>query len=109
MRDDNINFNYRDAENFTEYKSDKRWNRRSDILNLGRSNLPTAYSYAQHASRAFGDLAGAIAGVGNGISGLLGYMFNRNETIYPAQFSQASIYGNGAIFAGAGGRTTVGF
>lgn len=109
MRDDNINFNYRDAENFTEYKSDKRWNRRSDILNLGRSNLPTAYSYAQHASRAFGDLAGAIAGVGNGISGLLGYMFNRNETIYPAQFSQASIYGNGAIFAGAGGSTTVGF
>ena len=108
MRDDTINFNYRDAENFREYLSDKRWNRRSDILNLGRSNLPTAYSYAQHASRAFGDLANTVAGVGNGISGLLGYMFNRNETIYPAQFSQASLYGNGAIYAGAGGSTTVG-
>ena len=110
MRDDTSNFNYRDVENFTEYKSDKRWNRRSDILNLGRSNLPTAYSYAQHASRAFGDFAGAIAGVGNGISGLLGYMFNRNETVYPARFSQASLYGNnGFIAAMAGGSTTVGY
>lgn len=109
MRDDTINFNYRDAEVFTNRMSDKRWNRRSDILNLGRNNHDTAYSYAKSASAAFGDFANAIQGIGNGISGLLGYMFNRNETIYPAQFSQASIYGNGAIYAGAGGSTTVGF
>lgn len=109
MRDDTINFNYRDAENFTEYKSDKRWNRRSAILNLGRNNYEVSFSYAKHASAAFGDLSNAVAGIGNGLSGLLGYMFNRNQTVYPAQFSQASLFGNGAIVAGSGGSTTVGF
>ena len=109
MRDDTINFNYRDAENFTEYKSDKRWNRRSAILNLGRNNYEVSFNYAKHASAAFGDLSNAVAGIGNGLSGLLGYMFNRNQTVYPAQFSQASIFGNGALVATSGGSTTVGF
>ena len=107
MRDDTINFNYRDAEKFKEYESDKRWNRRSDILNLGRNNHATAFSYAQHASEAFAGFANAVQGIGNGISGLMGYMFNRNETIYPQQFSQASIFGNGAIVAAPSLRTRV--
>ena len=99
-RDDTINFNYRDAENYKDYLSDKRWNRRSDVLNLGRNNLPTASSYAQHASNACGDVSNAVVGIGSGLSGLIGYLFNRNETVYPAQFSMASNYGNGAILAG---------
>ena len=106
-QDDTINFNYRDAETFATYKSDKRWNRRSDILNIGRSNHATAFSYAQHASQAFSGFAGAIAQVGNGISGLLGYMNNRNETVYPAMFSQATLYGSGALAAGGTGVTRV--
>ena len=110
MRDDTINFNYRDAEDFTERMSDKRWNRRSDILNIGRNNIDTAYSYAKSASASFGDFANAVAGIGSGISGFLGYMFNRNETIYPAQFSQASLWGNnGSIGTGSGASTTVGY
>ena len=110
MRDDNINFNYRDAEEFTERMSDKRWNRRADILNIGRNNLDTAYSYAKGASSAFGEFANAVAGIGSGISGFLGYMFNRNETIYPAQFAQASLWGNnGFITAGGGMSNTVGY
>ena len=109
MRDDNINFNYRDEETYTNRRSDKRWNRRSDILNLGRNNHATAYSYAKNASSAFGDFANAVQGIGNGISGLLGYMFNRNETIYPAQFSQASRLASGAIVTTPGASTPVGF
>lgn len=109
MRDDTINFNYRDAENFTEYKSDERWNRRSAILNLGRNNYEVSFNYAKHASAAFGDLSNAVAGIGNGLSGLLGYMFNRNQTVYPAQFSQASLFGNGALIGTSGASTTVGF
>ena len=101
MCDDTSNFNYRDAEHYKDYLSDKRWNRRSDILNLGRNNLPTAYSYAQHASNAMNDVANAVVGVGNGISGLIGYLFNRNETVYPAQFSMAANYGNHAVAAGS--------
>lgn len=106
-QDDTINFNYRDAETFATYKADKRWNRRSDILNIGRNNHATAFSYAQHASQAFSGFAGAIAQVGNGISGLLGYMNNRNETVYPAMFSQATLYGSGALAAGGTGVTRV--
>lgn len=106
-QDDTINFNYRDAETFANYKSDKRWNRRSDILNIGRSNHATAFSYAQSASQAFSGFAGAIAQMGNGISGLLGYINNRNETIYPAMFAQSTLYGNGALAAGGTGVTRV--
>ena len=100
-RDDTINFNYRDAENYKDYLSDKRWNRRSDVLNLGRNNLPTASSYAQHASNALGDVSNAVVGVGSGLSGLIGYLFNKNETVYPSQFSMASNYGNNAILMGS--------
>ena len=109
LLDDSVNYNYRDSENFRDYKSDKRWNRRSDILNLGRNTQATAFSYAQHASESFAGLAGAIAQAGNGLSGLLGYMLNRNETVYPAQFSQASLFGNGFTVAGGFNQTTVGF
>lgn len=109
LLDDTATYNYRDSENFRDYKSDKRWNRRSDILNLGRNTQATAFSYAQHASESFAGLAGAIAQAGNGLSGLLGYMLNRNETVYPAQFSQASLFGNGFTVAGGFNQTTVGF
>ena len=101
-RDDTINFNYRDVENYKDYLSDKRWNRRSDVLNLGRNNLATSSSYAQHASNALGDVSNAVIGIGSGLSGLVGYLFNRNETVYPSQFSMASNYGNGAILMGGG-------
>lgn len=109
LLNDTVTYNYRDSENFRDYKSDKRWNRRSDILNLGRNTQATAFSYAQHASESFAGLAGAIAQAGNGLSGLLGYMLNRNETVYPAQFSQASLFGNGFTVAGGFNQTTVGF
>ena len=36
------------------------------------------------------------------VSGLIGYLFNRNETVYPSQFSMASNYGNNAILMGGG-------
>lgn len=97
--DDTINYNYRDAENYNYYLSDKRWNRRSDILNLGRHNSATAFSYATNASKALGGVASAIASASNGISGFLGYLFNRNDTVYPSQFSMAAPFGTGAIMA----------
>ena len=98
--DDTVNFNYRDAENYRDYLSDKRWNRRSDILNLGRNNIPTSFSYAQYANNAFSGVASALQQAGNGLSGLFGYLNNRNNTIYPMQFSMASPYGTGVLAAG---------
>lgn len=101
-RDDTVNFNYRDAENWAHYKSDKRWNRRSDILNLGRDNAATGFSYAQAASTAFAGYAAALNQAGNGLSGLFGYLNNRNETSYPALFSMSAPLGNGTIASGSG-------
>lgn len=97
--DDTVNYNYRDAENYNYYRSDKRWNRRSDILNLGRNNAATAFSYASHANLSLGGVAGAIASASNGVSGILGYLYNRSETAYPAQFAMAAPFSTGAIGA----------
>lgn len=101
-RNDSVNFNYRDEENYARYRSDKRWNRRSDILNLGRGNSDTAFSYAQSASTAFGGVASALQQAGNGLSGLLGYLNNRAETIYPAQFAMAAPLGGGSTLLSGG-------
>lgn len=98
--DDTVNFNYRDAENYANYLSDKRWNRRSDILNLGRNNTATAHSYAQNAYNAFSGVSAALQQAGNGLSGLIGYLSNRNEAVYPAQFSMATQYANAPLMAG---------
>lgn len=107
-RDDTTNFNYRDAENWAMYKSDQRWNRRSDILNLGRDNSATGFSYASSASTAFSGYAAALSQAGNGLSGLFGYLANRNETSIPNQFAQSAQFGNGIIASGAaGGSPTV--
>lgn len=99
-RDDSVNFNYRDAENFNYHLSDKRWSRRSDILNIGRDNAASAFSYAQSSNQAFSGVASALQQAGSGLSGLLGYMFNRNETVYPATPTMGAQYGNGAIISG---------
>lgn len=101
-RDDTVNFNYRDAENWAHYLSDKRWNRRSDILNLGRDNSATGFSYAQQASTALAGYAAALNQAGNGLSGLFGYLSNRNETQYPALFAMSAPLGNGTIASGSG-------
>lgn len=102
-RDDTVNFNYRDAENYAYYLSDKRWNRRSDILNLGRDNASTGFSYATAASNAFAGYAAALNQAGNGLSGLFGYLTNRNETVYPSMFSMSAQFGNGVIASGSAG------
>lgn len=105
-RDDTVNFNYRDAENWAHYLSDKRWNRRSDILNLGRDNSSTGFSYATAASNAISGYAAALNQAGNGLSGLFGYLNNRNETAYPSIVSMMAPYGNGVIASGSGAPNT---
>jgi len=92
MLTDTINFAYRDEEWFTDYANDKRWNRRSDILNLGR-NLSTL-------SATYGELAGeALKGAGTNnqrlqgmILGGLGYIGSRNDTSYPRTMMGASVF-----------------
>lgn len=101
-RDDTINFNYRDEENYAQYRDDRRWNRRSDILNLGRGNSASAFSYASTANKALTSVAGTLQQAGNGLAGLFGYLNNRNDTAYPAQFAMGASLGNGQFLLSGG-------
>lgn len=89
-RDDGTNFNYRDEEFFSLYVSDKRWNRRSQLLNLGRGIQATSASYADAANNALAQLGGLLDSGAQGAARLLGYLSTARETQYPAQFSSAS-------------------
>ena len=88
-RDDGTNFNYRDEEFFSLYVSDKRWNRRSQLLNLGRGLHATSASYADAANNALAQLGGLLDSGAQGAMKLFGYLSTARETQYPAMFSAA--------------------
>lgn len=87
---DSINFNYRDEEFFALYKSDQRWNRRSEMLNLGRDIHQTSASYAGAANTALAGLGDTLNQGAAGAMKLLGYMSTAQETQYPATFTGMS-------------------
>lgn len=99
--DDAVNFNYRDEENYAYYREDKRWNRRSDILNIGKNNVTTSLGYASTSNQLYGGVASAVSQAGSGLSSLVGYMSSRNSTTYPDRFSMAAPLGTGAIAGGS--------
>lgn len=88
--DDSVNFNYRDEEYFAHVMSDVRWNRRSSLLNLGRDILATSVSYADAANKMLGDVSGMLNQGAQGAMGMLGYLQEHRNTMYPMQFSMAS-------------------
>ena len=88
--DDGTNFNYRDEEFFALYMSDKRWNRRSQLLNLGRGIQATSASYADAANNALAQFGNMLNAGAQGAMQVLGYLGTKNETQYPAMFSAAS-------------------
>lgn len=106
--DDKANFDYRYEEYFTLILSDIRWNRRSQMLNLGRDIHATSAKYADAANGMLAGL-GEIANEGaSGAMTLLGYLSERRNTQYPAQFSMASplsgpssLFGD-SVFTGVG-------
>lgn len=89
-RDDTINYNLRDEEFWSYIKSDQRWNRRTQILNLGRGIQQISASYAGAANDALAQLGGLLDSGAQGAMKLLGYLSTARETRYPAQFSSAS-------------------
>lgn len=74
---------YRSERAYIEAQSDRRWKRMVATAQRGRGMQAPAVSYAQLAYGIYGNL-GAQAGQGaQGAAALAGYMWNRNETIYP--------------------------
>ena len=89
-RDDGTNYNYRDEEFWAIYMSDKRWNRRSQMLNLGRGIQQMSASYADAANNALAQLGGLLDQGSQGAAKLLGYISTARESQYPANFSSAA-------------------
>lgn len=89
-RDDGTNFNYRDEEFWSFYMSDKRWNRRSQLLNLGRNLQQMSFTYADAANNALAGIGSLLDSSAQGAAKLLGYLSTVRETQYPANFSSAA-------------------
>lgn len=96
---DSGNFALRYEENRKLAKDDVRWNRRAQELNRGRNLLASAFSYAQAAADAYGNLGNQIGQAAEGAAGALGYFMNRNNTVYP-QRTEVSYPGNSSGWSG---------
>lgn len=103
--DNGSNYNYRDAENYAITKNDQRWNRRSNLLNLGRDLHAQSAAYAQVASTTYAGLSNLVEEGTQGAISLLGYLYTRQETAYPSTYAGSSSYSSGgsygSLFTGA--------
>lgn len=88
---DTENYNLQDDKWFTDFKNDQRWNRRANILNLGRNLGATAMKYGDVARGLMGDVAGIAGKLFGGISAALGYYGARFPTTYPTTYLEGSV------------------
>lgn len=81
-RDDSINFGFRNEEYYAIITDDLRFNRRSNLLNLGRDLAANAANYAANANSIFSRLSGLANQGAESAAYALGFLNNRNETTY---------------------------
>lgn len=86
LYDDTMNYNLGDERWYTDYANDKRWNRRSTVLNLGRNIDSESLKYGDVARTAFGNVSGQIDRAAGAVMGAVGYFGARNDTFYPTSF-----------------------
>lgn len=83
---DTANYNLADDQWYTDYKNDKRWNRRSSVLNLGRNLGSEATSYGDVARSLMGNVSSQIENAAKGLMSALGYYGSRNDIYYPTSY-----------------------
>lgn len=83
---DTENYNMLDNQWFTDYSNDKRWNRRSTVLNLGRNLASEALKYGDIARNMYGQVGAQIDKAASGVIQALGYYGARNDTYYPTTY-----------------------
>lgn len=83
---DTENYNLRDDQWFVDFKNDQRWNRRSNILNLGRNLGAVAMQYGDVARKLMGDVSDIANKAFGSISQALGYYGAKFDTVYPTTF-----------------------
>lgn len=74
---------YRNERAFGETRSEVRWKRMLQTAARGREMQATAVSHSQLAMGIYGDLGGQAGKSAVGAASLAGYLWNRNDTIYP--------------------------
>lgn len=88
---DTENYNLRDDQWFVDFKNDQRWNRRSNILNLGRNLGSIAMQYGDVARKLMGDVSDITNKAFGSISAALGYYGARFDTVYPTTYLAGSM------------------
>ena len=83
---DTNNYNLVDNKWFADFKNDQRWNRRSNVLNLGRNLSSEALKYGDIARAVYGNVGAKLDNAASGVMQALGYYGARNDTHYPNTF-----------------------
>lgn len=83
---DTENYNIQDDQWFTDFKNDQRWNRRSNVLNLGRNLSSEALKYGDVARSLYANVGAQIDKAASSLMGALGYYGARNDTYYPTTY-----------------------
>lgn len=80
------NYNMYDDQFFTDFKNDQRWNRRSNVLNLGRNLTSQALKYGDVARSLYSTVGAELQQAASGVMQALGYYGARNDTYYPTEY-----------------------
>lgn len=102
---DSMNYNYQDDRWITDFLDDRRWNRRSAVLNIGRNNDALAQGYAEVSMKTFGRMENQLNAAAHSAMFGLGYIGAREDTYFPATFLGSAGRGTTNSPAGIGGNT----
>lgn len=86
LLDDTANYNYGDDRWFRDWRNDRRWNRRSSVLNLGRNLGTEALKYGDVARSLLNSVSGHVEQAASGVVNALGYYGARLDTYYPTSY-----------------------
>ena len=87
---DTENYNLIDDQYWRDIMSDDRWNRRSNVLDLGRNIASIAMGYGDTAKQSLSALAPQVSTVANSFVSSIGYFGARNDTEYPRVYMTGS-------------------
>lgn len=99
---DTENYNLRDDTWFVDFKNDQRWNRRGNVLNLGRNLGSMAMKYGDVARSLMNDVSGIANKAFGSIGMALGYYGARFDTVYSTTYLGTNGQSGGIVSLAAG-------
>jgi len=104
---DTENYNMYDDQFFVDFKNDQRWNRRSNVLNLGRNLTSQALKYGDVAKTLYSTVGNELQQAASGVMTALGYYGARNDTYYPTTYLNGGVGMNSQLVSVGGGTSSV--